>query len=290
MLEQRGEEMGISDLHDPGKVVEGGIYQHAVYDVAQRYANIADVATTNTFGLRRLIHSGEDGLFREAINSHHKIVRQAMTGARRWLRELVSLGPVNDCYKPEDAPSTAEAKDFHGQQLSAVRGLHGVDGALIETLGTVREGLGAALAARETGIPAILSFVIGEDGNLLSGETLREAINEIDLSTGSSLLGYSVNCCPISGAEKALAAVGKKGSRVIAAYPNAIDCDPRKLESLNGIQGVQNPDSRALKLSQLVARYPSLEIIGGCCGFDHDSVGAISRHCARNFEAIWRSA
>jgi S-methylmethionine-dependent homocysteine/selenocysteine methylase len=53
----------------------------------------------------------------------------------------------------------------------------GVDLILIETMNTVAESVVASRAARDTGLPFMISFVSWAQANLLSGEALAEAID-----------------------------------------------------------------------------------------------------------------
>ena len=280
VLEERAKQLEVPDLSKSVNVTQGGIYRAETLAIARGYLDKgANVATTNTFGTRGLLRAAQPELYRQVVTEHVGLVRQALEGFHN--RNLVvSLGPYGDCYKPEDAPSDEkDARDFHSQQLAVVKDLllsAGIDAVVFETLCTGREAIGATMAAKELKIPVIPSFVVDRDAKLFSGEPLVEVLRQIDDITGSYPLGFSINCCPVSGAFQAIADSNGKRDRLIMAYPNSSERDPRELEEIDGVVHLHDNGSTAQQLVELVRRNASIKIIGGCCGFDHDDIGVIS--------------
>ena len=56
------------------------------------------------------------------------------------------------------------------------------------------EATGVALAARDAGIPSVISFTVETDGRLPSGQALGEAIAQVDAETSSAPAYYMINC------------------------------------------------------------------------------------------------
>lgn len=262
-------------FENPVNILDGGDYRRVIVDIAREYARHADVATTNSFGLRGLLRRGESELFDEALSAHYDAVIEAITGLRR--KVFVSCGPYGECYSPEESPSAAEAKDFHSDQLSHVLRLPHVDKVLFETVCSAGEGVGIAQAARDLGVPAIISFVVHETGVLLSGERLHDAIAEADAASGSFPYGYGVNCCSVEGLKNAFSSSNGQRGRLVIAYPNASSKDPRELEECDGIVSELDPDTTADDLFGVARENPGLAVVGGCCGFDHAAIASLRR-------------
>jgi S-methylmethionine-dependent homocysteine/selenocysteine methylase len=203
-------------------------------------------------------------------------------GSYNEVIRVISLGPGGDCYKPQEAPDRLQAEEFHGYQASEVAELD-VDFAWFETVNTIDEAVGIALAAKKAGVRCIISFVIDSEGDLLSGESVADALREIDGVTQNYPFGYSLNCCPIEGIQKAFQKCGPLRQRIIAVYPNASSFPQSKLSGKalhDHVLGVVDPEGVAAYLHGL-ARENHLQIIGGCCGFTPDDVAKIS-HAVRH--------
>jgi S-methylmethionine-dependent homocysteine/selenocysteine methylase len=88
------------------------------------------------------------------------------------------LGPQDDGYNPSTKLSAADAQDYHAVQI-ATFGDTAADMVTAITMTYADEALGIALAAREAGLPAAISFTLETDGRLPSGQPLGEA-TELD--------------------------------------------------------------------------------------------------------------
>lgn len=283
VFEDLGPRIGIPDLDKSANILQGGQYREHHLKLAREYLHVgARVATTNTFGARHFLRSGDAQGYRELVAAHLDVVGEALNGTRR--RSLaVAFGPAGeDCYKPQDAPTTAaEAKDFHLQQLEVAKDhwkRAGIDVALFETLCTGREGLGVVLAAQQIGLPVIPSFVIDRDANLFDGEPLFDVLADIDAQTNKYALGYGINCCPIEGAENALSTANGMRHRLLMVYPNASSEDPRRLQEKQGVVHLHDHEGTARQLVDMVRRNPSIRVVGGCCGYDRKAIRALANH------------
>lgn len=197
--------------------------------------------------------------------------------AAKFLKELVVeesrkvpvkigglIGCKNDCYLPEEGLSLNEASEFHQWQIDQLANA-GVDFLMAVTLPSVEEAAGIALAMEATGLPYILSFVIGSDGNILDGTDIQKAIEYIDARTTNNPLGYFINCSypsflnPATLSEKVL-------ERLIGIQANASSLSHDELEGSKELKA-ESVEEWGRLMAQLNSDF-GLKILGGCCGTD----------------------
>jgi len=185
------------------------------------------------------------------------------------------VGPAGDAYAPDGQLSPEDAFLVHAPQLHAL-GRAGVDLISALTLTHSGEAIGIARAAREIDVPAVIAFTLETDGRLPSGQTLGDAIAEVDAATGESPLYYMINCAHpdhFSGIfdndaawTRRIGGLRSNASRMSHAELDATDTlddgDPADLGRLN---------------AELVRLLPNIRAVGGCCGTDHRHVGCIAR-------------
>jgi S-methylmethionine-dependent homocysteine/selenocysteine methylase len=175
------------------------------------------------------------------------------------------VGPWGDAYAMDVAPSADEAETYHGVQMAT---LAKADVDLVEalTFNTVAEAIGVARAGAAQGLPVSISFMVAANGRLLSGPTLREAIQEIDEATGDARPAfYGINC---SHPHEFMPAFDERGSwieRVRCLRPNAALADKAALCSLDHLEA-GDPRMLGQLMGGLASRYPHIDIWGGCCG------------------------
>ncbi|HEX9252228.1 MAG TPA: homocysteine S-methyltransferase family protein, partial [Ignavibacteriaceae bacterium] len=102
-------------------------------------------------------------------------------------------GCKGDAYKPEEALNQNEAYHFHKEQMQILADA-GVDFLFASTLPALTEAIGIAKAMSETKKDYVISFVIRENGKLLEGTLLTDAIKIIDDSVLTPPLFYLTNC------------------------------------------------------------------------------------------------
>jgi enediyne biosynthesis protein CalE2 len=176
------------------------------------------------------------------------LAREASELAQRdaWL--LGSAAPLEDCYHPERVPDAETLAREHAQHARhLVRA--GADAILIETIGTLREGVAALRAARDAGAEALISFVCAEDARLLSGEPLAEALAAV---APFAPLAVGVNCLPTRDVPACLPSLRGAGAPFLI-YAN-----------LGGETGHASPAAFAAAAQGWVAA--GAACVGGCCG------------------------
>ncbi|MFN8018848.1 MAG: homocysteine S-methyltransferase family protein [Acidimicrobiales bacterium] len=176
-----------------------------------------------------------------------------------------AVGPWGDAYDAGDGSvSPDEAEDYHGHQITTLADLE-VDLVEAMTLSSVPEAVGIARAAASHGLPASVSFTLDATSRLMSGPTLREAIEAVDAQAGPARPAfYGVNC---SHPHEFLPALepGEWFERVRCLRPNASTKDKVELCTLGHLEE-GDPTALGSLMGQLAARYPHIDIWGGCCG------------------------
>ena len=89
------------------------------------------------------------------------------------------------------------------------------------TMTHAAEAVGVARAADAAGLPAVVSFTVETDGRLPDGQTLGDAIEQVDAETLGSVAYYMINCAHPSHFAATLAAGGGWRERIAGLRPNA---------------------------------------------------------------------
>lgn len=99
------------------------------------------------------------------------------------------LGPRGDGYIPADAMTEQEAADYHRAQIEAFRDAN-ADLVTAITMNYVEEAIGITQAAQMVGMPVVISFTVETDGRLPTGQSLKDAIEQVDTVTGNAPAYY----------------------------------------------------------------------------------------------------
>ncbi len=186
------------------------------------------------------------------------------------------VGPCGDGYSARTRLSAEEARSCHQVQVDSLAQA-GVDLVTATTMTHSDEAIGVLRAAARAGVPAVVSFTVETDGALPSGETLAEATDAV-LQAGSAPLYFMVNCAHPTHFEGALARGEAWTSRLGGLRANASRLSHAELD-----EAVELDDGDPLDLgcrySALQESFPSIHLLGGCCGTDHRHVGAIRDAC-----------
>lgn len=260
-LERRGLGCGLPlwsthGLLDAPEMVEA---VHAAYAAAG-----CDAVTAATFRTQRRVLAraarGDDAraLTRLAVDL-------ARTGAPGAL-VLGSAPPLEDCYRPDLVPDRAALQREHAEHAEHLAEA-GADAILIETHSTLREAHEATLAAGAVGVPAIVSFVCGADGHLLSGEALAPAL-EVVGEAGAIAVG--VNCLPATSVAPCLAPLRAAGLPFLVAANLGSPADDGSFARSHDA----TPDEFAKQGAE--AWRAGAALIGGCCGSTPEHLRALA--------------
>lgn len=221
----------------------------------------ADVLTTNTFrtNVRTLRRAGMEHRWEEL---NLKAVQLAFEARDRYpeTRRIfiaASIAPVEECYAPHLVPPDEELEEEHTRQIRLLA-MSGVDLLLIETMNTIREATIASRIAATTGKEWIVSFVCSNDGNILSGESLAEAVRAIEPLRPAMICVNCVSANHISGALRQLRSLTDipLGAYANVGTPSA-DCG----WELQHDASIDEYTDRALEWVAFGSR-----LVGGCCG------------------------
>ncbi|WP_051645391.1 homocysteine S-methyltransferase family protein [Labrenzia sp. DG1229] len=186
------------------------------------------------------------------------------------------VGPSGDAYAPDATLSYQDALLIHAPQIHAL-GRVGVDMISAMTLTHAGEAVGIARAAREIDLPAVIAFTLETDGRLPSGQSLREAIEEVDEATDSSPLYYMINCAHPDHFREVLETGASWNLRIGGIRSNASRMSHAELDEAETLDD-GNPGELGRLSADLLRHLPNIRVVGGCCGTDHRHVGCIAIH------------
>lgn len=174
------------------------------------------------------------------------------------------IGCKNDCYLPEEGLSLNEARNFHQWQINELASAE-VDFLMAVTLPCVEEAAGIAQAMEASGLPYIISFVIGADGKVLDGTELHAAIAYVDANTTTKPLGYFINCSYPSFLNLETLTKVPPG-RLIGLQANASSLSHAQLEGSKELKSESVAEWGNLMVQ--LNRDFGVKVLGGCCGTD----------------------
>jgi len=177
------------------------------------------------------------------------------------------LGPRGDGYNPADSMSTHEAEAYHHQQIE-VFSQTTTDMITATTMTNVEEATGISQAAKSLEMPVVISFTVETDGNLPTGQPLKEAIIDIDSVTNQYPAYYMLNCAHPSHFRSTVTTDENWTQRIRGIRANASDKSHAELDEAPELdQG--NPLEFGNMHSDLSRSLHNLNVFGGCCGTDH---------------------
>lgn len=269
--------------------------REAITEYFRRYAAIA-VENGTAFILeaptwRASADWGEElGYDAESLDRVNRDAVALMDGIRREFEVpgspfLVSgcIGPRGDGYAIGMAMEAAEARAFHTPQIASFAAA-GVDMVSAITMTYVEEAIGITRAARDAGVPAVISFTVETDGNLPSGQPLGAAIEQVDAATGDGPVYYMINCAHPSHFVSALENGDAWLGRIRGIRANASKMSHAELDAADELDD-GNPRELGADYRRLRAMLPSLNVLGGCCGTDHRHLAAICNACVHDIAA-----
>jgi homocysteine S-methyltransferase len=187
------------------------------------------------------------------------------------------LGPRGDGYDASREIAAEEAERYHAEQIASFA-LTEADLVSALTITNTAEAIGITRAARNAGMPVVISFTLETDGRLPSGEQLGEAILKVDVLTDHGPAYYMINCAHPTHFEQTLRAGGGWLGRVRGIRANA---SPKSHAELDAAAELDDGDPYELagEYAALVASFPKLTILGGCCGTDKRHIEQIACAC-----------
>ncbi len=185
------------------------------------------------------------------------------------------IGPRGDAYRLNREITADGAEAYHREQIETFKQA-GADMVTALTLNSIDEAIGIARAARSAGMPCAMSFTLTEDSRLMTGPSLKEAIEQVDHATDAAPAYYMVNCNHPTETEPALEP-GDWSSRLGGIRPNASSLAKGVLCKLGHLEE-GDPVELGRQMGDIARRYPHIGVWGGCCGTDSVHVEEICRN------------
>ena len=187
------------------------------------------------------------------------------------------VGPRGDGYVPGELMTSSEARDYHAPQIAAMAQA-GADIVTAVTMNNTPEATGIALAAKDQSVPAVIAFTVETDGALATGQSLADAIREVDSVTDGYPIYFMINCAHPDHFDHVLRDGGDWVNRIGGVRANASRMSHAELDESEVLDD-GNPAELGEDYRRLMDLLPNLRVMGGCCGTDHRHVDAMGRAC-----------
>jgi S-methylmethionine-dependent homocysteine/selenocysteine methylase len=192
------------------------------------------------------------------------------------------MGCKGDAYKANEVLTVEEAYDFHSWQTQLFANAK-IDYLYAAIMPALPEAIGMAKAMAQTAIPYIISLMIRENGRMIDGTTIHDAIAAIEEAVEEKPLFYMTNCVHPVNVSKALAQEFNQTdlvrTRFIGIQANASPMTPEELDGSSRII-TSEPEELAEKIMKL-RETNGFQILGGCCGTDQRHIEELAKRIAK---------
>jgi homocysteine S-methyltransferase len=187
------------------------------------------------------------------------------------------VGPRGDGYVPDMGMSAKEAEDYHRPQIETFADTEAdlVSGI---TMNYAEEAVGLARAAQKANMPAVIALTVETDGRLPTGQSLGDAIQQVDEETSGYVSYFMINCAHPSHFDNVVSGDQAWAARIRGLRANASRMSHAELNEAPNLDS-GNPAELAQEYAAMKSRLRHLNILGGCCGTDHRHVEAIATVC-----------
>jgi S-methylmethionine-dependent homocysteine/selenocysteine methylase len=186
------------------------------------------------------------------------------------------IGPRGDGYKRGEMDAAA-AEDYHSFQAEIFAATN-ADMISAITMNTTGEAIGIARAAKAVAMPCVVSFTVETDGKLVGGASLREAVERTDDATDGSPAYYMVNCAHPSHFADALERGEAWVRRIGGIRANASTKSHAELDEATELD-IGDVADFGRRYGALKYAYPTIRVLGGCCGTDHTHIESVCETC-----------
>ncbi|OPJ60142.1 homocysteine S-methyltransferase family protein [Clostridium chromiireducens] len=274
-------------MFDDNVAMAGLIYnadsRQALHSIFQEYLKIAGkyklpfIATTPTRRANkdRVLQSE---FTERIIEDNVRFLQKIKSNAKVNMFVGGLMGCKGDAYKGTDIVSVDEAQEFHLWQVKLFKEA-GVDFLFAGIMPELSEAIGMAKAMETAELPYIISFMIRDDGKLIDGTTINDAILSIDNATIQKPICYMVNCVHPIILKKSLSYPFNK-TRLVKERFHGIQANssPLSPEELENAIDLKISDSVSLANDMMdLYDYFIPKILGGCCGTDNTHIEEIAK-------------
>lgn len=187
------------------------------------------------------------------------------------------IGPRGDGYISSNIMTVDEAADYHRPQIKT---FHDTNADLVTavTINYVEEAIGIAHVAQSLGMPVVISFTVETDGKLPTGQSLPNAIAQVDQATNHGPAYYAINCAHPNHFADILTPGEPWLERIRSIRANASTQSHAQLNESETLDD-GNPEELGNQYLELKDKLKNLNVLGGCCGTDERHVEAICKAC-----------
>ncbi len=185
------------------------------------------------------------------------------------------IGPRGDGYSPDSFMTAAEAREYHSRQIRSFASSV-ADMVTAMTITYAEEAIGIVQAACSENIPAAISFTVETDGKLPSGQSLQDAIEQVDAETDSAVVYYMINCAHPEHFENTLSGNDAWLNRIRGIRANASSKSHAELDESETLDD-GNPEELGHAYRCFRKNLKQLNVVGGCCGTDTRHIEAICK-------------
>jgi homocysteine S-methyltransferase len=224
------------------------------------------------------------GYSRAALAGINHLAIEVMAGLRAEFETPQSpmvisgnIGPRGDGYQPGRLMSANEAEMYHAEQIAVFKD-SAADLVSAFTMNYTAEAIGIARAAKAAGMPVVISLTLETDGRLPTGQTLKQAITEIDSETGQAPAYFMINCAHPAHFADALEPGASWIRRLRGVRANASTRSHAELDQATDLDA-GDPLELGRQYADLRHRHRHITVLGGCCGTDFRHVEQIRFAC-----------
>jgi S-methylmethionine-dependent homocysteine/selenocysteine methylase len=181
------------------------------------------------------------------------------------------LSPLEHVFRPDLVPEWSAAEREHAA-LAKVMADAGAELLYLDALTTLRETRAALYAAHDTGLPIIAAFVVDENGNMLGGEMLGDALSLAGLGRAEACV---LTGAPLADLLKGVEAIGETPMPLgLAPLCGYFDPPSWKFDFHPRFGGAPPPEQFA---AEVTAALPAnAAIVGAWCGAGPEHIRALN--------------
>jgi len=188
------------------------------------------------------------------------------------------IGPRGDAYIPDESMTEDDAERYHREQIDTLSSTT-ADMVCALTMNRAEEAIGMVRAARRSRIPIAISFTVETDGRLPTGQTLGDAIDQVDAATTTFPAYYMIDCAhPTHFAETLRDGKVSWAARLGGIRANASTMSHAQLNDASELDA-GDPVALGEQYRTLQAHLGNLSVLGGCCGTDTRHIEQVALAC-----------
>ena len=264
-------------------------YLKTFVNIAEKY-NVGYILESNTWRanpdwITKLGYSNEDFIYfnKKSIELLEDIRNEYNTDKIPIILNGC-IGPRSDGYNPSFLMTSGQAKEYHSKQIEIFSQTN-ADMITAFTLTYSEEAIGIVQAAKQFQMPIAISFTLETDGNLPTGQSLKDAIQTVDKATENGPIYYLINCVHPCYFINLFNSNEDWTLRIHGIRGNASKKTHEELDNSKELDS-GNPEEFAEYYLQLLYKLKNFNILAGCCGTDYRHAEQICKLCTPLFNQI----